>query len=242
MCVHNILCVCYDGHALSIVESLNAALLVLGPGWGGVWFRLLGWPVGNLSALQHRPPVSLHVVEQRDDDSRAHQQLRQNEGDEISLLHVTFLFLHLHAHLMCEAFVMQDKNMQSNPSINRLRYDTQLNSQRVGCCLPSVPYVCVGHALAQQPTSGKYTHPWLPDSWWQGFLWQQTKQVTSCAIHLITGVWGFKRSGCHRYPVLEKQSLRLRYSMFLWYKPALPNRPTLLQLWNDCLFLSCFES
>lgn len=42
---------------------------------GGVLFHLLRRPVGDLPALQHRPPVSLHVVEQRHNDSWAHQQL-----------------------------------------------------------------------------------------------------------------------------------------------------------------------
>lgn len=36
---------------------------------------LLGGPVGNLAALQDRPSVSLHVVEQRNEDGRAHQEL-----------------------------------------------------------------------------------------------------------------------------------------------------------------------
>lgn len=42
-------------------------------------FLLLGGPVGDLSALQHRPPVSLHVIEQRDDDAGAQQQLEIEE-------------------------------------------------------------------------------------------------------------------------------------------------------------------
>lgn len=43
--------------------------------------------------------------------------------------------------------------------------------------LPLVPFVYVGRALAQQPTSGKYTRPWRPDSLWQGFLRQQTTTI-----------------------------------------------------------------
>lgn len=39
---------------------------------------LLRRPVSNLPALQHRPPVPLHVVDQWNENSRAHQKLRRD--------------------------------------------------------------------------------------------------------------------------------------------------------------------
>lgn len=73
----------YDHGRVSVVGSLNAPLSgkVLSPGRGGVCIRLLGRPVGDLPTLQHGPPVSLHVVDQGDEDGRAHQQLERGQKD-----------------------------------------------------------------------------------------------------------------------------------------------------------------
>lgn len=49
-------------------------------------FHLLWGPVCDLPALQHRPPVPLHVVDQRDEDGRAQQQLKtQQQRDELEV-------------------------------------------------------------------------------------------------------------------------------------------------------------
>lgn len=70
---------------VSGVGSLKAALS------GGVAFRLLRGPVGDLPALHHGPPVSLHVVDERHDDGRAQQQLETQGG---GINHSTGLHVH----------------------------------------------------------------------------------------------------------------------------------------------------
>lgn len=88
MCLSVVLCPS-DRCELSVVGSLNAALTGRFGDHGGssfVCLRLLGRPVGNLPTLQHGPSVSLHVVEQRDDDGRAHQQLETEENILVSTL------------------------------------------------------------------------------------------------------------------------------------------------------------
>ena len=66
----------HDYRDVSVVGSLNAARSgMFRAQVGCVCFHLLGRPVGDLPALQHRPPVSFHVVKQRDHDAGAHQQL-----------------------------------------------------------------------------------------------------------------------------------------------------------------------
>lgn len=61
------------------------------PRLGCVCFRLLGRPVGHLPALQHRPLVSLHVVDQRHQDGRAQQHLEtqwEQKDESQDTLHV----------------------------------------------------------------------------------------------------------------------------------------------------------
>ena len=92
------LCVYYERLEVSIVGSLNAALSFR-PRLGCVCFLLLGRPVGDLPALQHRPPVPLHVVEQRDDDACAHQQLGGQQQHKDSV-HNTALYFPSHILLL----------------------------------------------------------------------------------------------------------------------------------------------
>lgn len=75
-CVWWLVVLCLYDHCNTLWGHWTQPSLVgFRPRLGYVCFRLLGRPVGDFPALQHRPPVSLHVVEQRDEDGWAQQQL-----------------------------------------------------------------------------------------------------------------------------------------------------------------------